>query len=405
MRANLTEVGPSGLIYSLGLLLGLLGIFFSPFVLSLGTAFMLISLLISYRDIKAVSWQVWIIYLFPVLLVLTDLFRYTDPTTVNQKLLLAFGFTCMGIASIVQSKRITSIKPMLFVAVLAVVLIIDIVSVWNYLANKEEIDQLLLQSKSIEIFGGLHHIHFGIINAICICILCFHILIEKKWRTFLSITAAIVLVICFHILSSRTGLVAFYSSVLVVLGLYTVKEKAYKQGIIGLIVVVAVNIAAYNLSSSFRSKLANSVEDVESWDSPEAVNYKSMGMRLEAYKICLEMIKDKPLFGFGASKAMPQMQVYYESTNSALYKENRIGPHNQFLEYGIKYGALGMLFLLIFFLYWLKASLKPLNYFVLLLVLLLAVSMQFESLLERQVSIYLTAVVFPLIKGKELGEY
>ena len=401
MHAKLKETDASGLLYSAGLFIGVIGVFFSPFLLSMATAAMLVYILLSFKEVKLVSKKVLLLYTFPILLVLTDYLRNSDPNAVNQKLLLALGFSIMGIASIIQSKKIDSLKVLIFSMILLVVLFIDIRSVWDYLLNKDEIDQLLLQSKSIEIYGGLHHIHFGIINAICICVLSYHLLTNKKWRTFLNIAITLVLIICFHILSSRTGLVALYFSVIAVLGLYSIKEKAYMTGLIGLALVIAINIAAYNLSSSFRSKLANSVEDIESWDSPEAINYKSMGMRLEAYKVSLLMLKDKPLIGFGAAEASAQMQAYYESSHTALYKENRVGPHNQFLEYGIKYGLVGVIFLAVFFIYWLSMSFKPMNYYLLLLVLLLFISMQFESLMERQVSIFFTAILFPLIKGKD----
>ena len=122
-------------------------------------------------------------------------------------------------------------------------------------------------------------------------------------------------------------------------------------------------------------------------------------MRLEAYKMCLHVLSEDPMSGVGSDHMEHRIQKAYVQTNSSLFNENRIGPHNQFLEYGVKYGLLGIVYLIIFFGYYLIEAMKNRNYAILALVLLLLISAQFESLLERQVSIFLIAGILPMAEN------
>ena len=140
--------------------------------------------------------------------------------------------------------------------------------------------------------------------------------------------------------------------------------------------------------------MLNSIEDVQSWGNPEEINYKSMAMRIEAYKVGWQVILQNPI-GVGADAMNQSIQETYESNKSVLYKENRKDPHNQFLEFGVKYGWIGILALLFFF-YQLLILTKQSWFPVLGLVTLLFVAMQFESLLERQASIYTIGLFMPL---------
>ena len=119
-----------------------------------------------------------------------------------------------------------------------------------------------------------------------------------------------------------------------------------------------------------------------------------MAMRIEAYKVGWQVILQNPI-GVGADAMNQSIQKTYESNKSVLYKENRKDPHNQFLEFGVKYGWIGILALLFFF-YQLLILTKQSWFPVLGLVTLLFVAMQFESLLERQASIYTIGLFMPL---------
>lgn len=394
MPDNHSKINTSDLVYIFGFSLSYLGLFFSPFIASLGTALFLVSIVLNRTGIRKLTKEL-LLFSIPLVFILFDYLRTENYAVVSNKLLLSVGFLVIGVATLLASKSLKNYSRPLFVFALSILLIINILSVSNYFMHKEELDVLLLQSKSIPIIGGMHHIHFGIINALSIVFLLYYLVFGKPYSKRLLVVISVVLVFCFHVLSSRTGLVSLYAALALVVFIYALKEKAYKQSIITFIVLILVNVLAYNLSSSFRNKLANSVEDIESWSGEESINYKSMGMRLEAYKVSIHIMKKYPWFGVGSGNSHGKMQDAYLELNTSLYPENRIGPHNQFLEYGMKYGIWGLLFVLVFFIYWMLKSLFPLNYGLLCVVLVLFFSSQFESLFERQVSVFILAFTLP----------
>jgi O-antigen ligase len=177
---------------------------------------------------------------------------------------------------------------------------------------------------------------------------------------------------------------------------YAIQSKRIKPLIYGVIILFGTLGITYGLSSSFRAKVANSVEDFESWGQSDKINYKSMAMRIEAYKNCLHLISDNPLFGVGADKMESRMATEYNNMNTTLYLENRIGPHNQFLEFGVKYGVLGIVLLVWYLFTLVNDSGKPI---LIIVVFILIVSLLFESLLERQMSIYFMALFAELARS------
>ena len=140
--------------------------------------------------------------------------------------------------------------------------------------------------------------------------------------------------------------------------------------------------------------MANSIEDINSWGEGDEINHKSMAMRIEAYKMSVAVLIENPL-GVGAAAQDQILQEMYEKKNTLLYKENRVGPHNQLLEFGVKYGWIGIIGIFVFYLGWLRLLPNTSAFFWGVVVVFL-VSMQFESLFERQASIYFSMTLLPL---------
>ena len=124
------------------------------------------------------------------------------------------------------------------------------------------------------------------------------------------------------------------------------------------------------------------------------MNHKSMAMRIEGYKAAAYTIKHNPL-GVGVNNLDRKMEQGYNAIHSPLWSENRKRPHNQFLEYGVSFGWLGMLAIVYFVVVLFKfAQQRHYTYFGFMVLLLVA--FQFESLLERQTSLYFLGIFIPL---------
>lgn len=386
-REKLQRLNPK--LFLLFAILGFSALWYSPFLVSICTG---VLTLLSLPNLKLI-WQqnkslvsvMVCFFLFGIL----DVIRNNSEGIAVAKLGLLVGFVFVLLSAFYYFRYKPKYAVWFVFSISAIVLIINIIAVGNYLLNKAMYDALLLQSKSIPILN-MHHIHFGVINAITLFLLFgvlrFHTKSTKLKNTFYPIL--IIIFICFHILSSRTGIIAFYGGALVSLLIYAIYNKQFKVVLLGgLLISISFGTASI-FSTSFKNKISNSIEDFKSIQTGgEEINFKSMAMRLEASKMCIELIKENPVIGVGAAKQDLALQQIYIKQNTALIPINRVGPHNQWLEFGVKYGVSAIILLLVFFILMvLPFDARGSLFYGFLTVI--CISMLFESLLERQASIY-----------------
>jgi O-antigen ligase len=375
-------------------LVGFAALWFSPFLVSVSTAAMALLAIPSYKSIWREYRNVVLSLLLILVLSALDMLRKGDDASIASAkfgLLIGLFFLLLSAVYFFQHNKKNAVVFILFSSL--IVLIVNVLAVGNYFLYKTYYDELLLQSKSIPVLN-MHHIHFGIINASVI--FCLFGVLHKKlvdnWKMTVSWIALALIFICFHILSSRTGVLAFYSGAMLALLGYSLYTKAYKILFFGLVLGALSILVAASVSTSFNNKISNSVEDYQSIiKGGKEINFKSMAMRLEANKMCLQIIADHPFIGVGASNQDTEMQKMYSKHGTLLLEENRVGPHNQFLEFGVKYGVIGIVSIVVLLLIFVLPY-KQNAYLFYGFICLLFISMLFESLLERQASIYFTSL-------------
>lgn len=379
------------------LLLGFISLWLSPFLVSLTTGLSLIYVIANYNYFLIHnSLKITYIAIAVFLLSLGDILLngYTTITFSKSLLLLGFVFILASSFMLFSHKKNSLINFTLIIS--SVVSLVNIFAITNYLLKKDFYDALLLQSKSIPI-PNMHHIHFGIINA-CIIALLLGLLITKSFKDKIQFNLAICLllisVVSFHILSSRTGLLSFYVGILVSMIWYTIQKKSFKAMFLGILIIILSLSMSFYFSDSFRNKIQNSIEDYNSWGKGDEINFKSMAMRMEASKMCIQIIGEYPL-GVGAEAQEQVLQATYVKENTPLDMENRVGPHNQFLDFGVKYGWIGMILLFLFFIY-LIPIIRESSFPMIAIVGIIFTSLFFESLLERQTSIFIFSLFIPL---------
>ena len=393
-------------IFLISSFVGFTALWYSPAIVSIATVLCGILFFYKWRFLKNtlnkhISYSTILILLLGV----TDLSFHYDNPIVSAKALLLAGMLFVLFASLVTFERVRSVKTLIhyFIAVLIVVCVVNVISVAGYLADKAYLDQMLLQSKSIPI-PNMHHIHFGIINGFCILGI-IGVLVSFALDNKLQIVVyvlGIILLISFHILSSRTGLLAFYTGGITALLIYAYHRKQYKILLYGFLGLGITLFTAFQVSTSLQNKVSNSIEDMNSWGKGDEINHKSMAMRMEAYKMSAYLLFVNP-FGVGSANQNEAMQNMYIEQETVLYEENRVGPHNQALEFGVKYGWIGVFSIVYFLIAWFSV-LRGTNAFFYGIFALFLVSLQFESLLERQASIYFSmlflALFFRLFRKK-----
>mgnify|MGYP000518615642 CR=1 FL=1 len=259
----------------------------------------------------------------------------------------------------------------------------------NYLLNMDEINPLLLQSKHVPIIADVHHIYFGLFLAVS-TILTFWLFTsslgkDRQWW----MLVLLIQFLSMHLLSSRTGLIAFYAAVYLMALIYLVRLKKVRYRLYILTGLILLPLMAVFLSPSLRHKISNTREDIEAAEQGgDDINFKSFAMRMEAWKMCVHIIKAHPFTGVGASELEKEMAAMYTQQNTVLIEENRVGPHNQILESTVAHGFLGGLTVMALFLVPFGYR-EKLNIIFIGIWAVLGTSVLVESLFERQLGLIL----------------
>lgn len=132
----------------------------------------------------------------------------------------------------------------------------------------------------------------------------------------------------------RTGYLSLALNVLVVV-VFMVKGR---QRWMWLAASVLAAILAFSLSSNLKDRIELAVQEYKASDRKEL---SSVGQRVEFTKKSIELMKERPLFGFGTGSYPTEFCRVAESKEWC--EAGKFHPHNQFLAFGVQLGITGML--------------------------------------------------------------
>lgn len=276
-----------------------------------------------------------------------------------------------------------------------------IVSVYNYFSNKTLFDQLILESKPLPIeFGyGIYHIQFSVVLACSILIGFYYLLANfnktKNNLSYYTIGAlTFINFLSLHILSARTGLLACYVGIIVIVFTWLRKanKSIFKYAIVAMIVLPFL---AYFGSKSLQNRVTNTIADLKVVMQKADPNDYSFAMRVEAWKNASNLISQYPLTGVGVGDADSALFNNFEIVNPKIVKENRKNPHFQLLESGVQSGLFAMLFYLSIIVFGVVITLRK-KALVSAIIILLFIASCFESILESQASVAAFCLFIPL---------
>ena len=116
-------------------------------------------------------------------------------------------------------------------------------------------------------------------------------------------------------------------------------------------------------------------------------NMKSLAKRIEFGNAAFTIIKEHPLFGVGTGNWKQAFADAYHKNKSLLAPEEYASAHNQYLNYLVKFGILGFLWIMLAWIYPLFLTHKQRFYPALMLVLILGLSNFSDSNLEAHMGI------------------
>lgn len=138
----------------------------------------------------------------------------------------------------------------------------------------------------------------------------------------------------------RTGYLSLAAVLAVFIAFYIPPRQRWQW----LIAALLAGLALFYFSDTFRGRINQAATEFQNRDANQPT---SVGQRVEFFRKSVELIKERPLAGWGTG-AYPK-----EFCRIALTEEwcmlGKFHPHNQFLAFGVQLGLLGILGYLTFF--------------------------------------------------------
>lgn len=272
--------------------------------------------------------------------------------------------------------------------------VIGLLSVQNYLINHSEINKLILQSKPIPIVGGTMHIYFSLMLAVSI-FFCGYL-----WRYFKQnqkTSGQIFWALCFtanfvslHLLAARTGLLAFYLTLFIVVLVFGIRARKYLLTIGLLFTGFVISTLLVSFLPSLHNRFENTLDDLNRYRHGEYIGYFSISARFETWKASTDLIKEKPLIGQGLGGVENGLLKQYDINQSRLMGDDKLRScHNQYLETAVATGLPSLLLLVCLIITSLTGVDDKVKFLNLAFILIIASAFLVESLLERQAGISL----------------
>ena len=137
---------------------------------------------------------------------------------------------------------------------------------------------------------------------------------------------------------------------------FFVKRLAAKKiflisAILGIISIIFLLTFPYTLEK-FQKKTFNQMDMIgklDLIDQPEEKIYNSLVTRLTVWSVVFDMSTKKPITGYGYTNCYALLFQEYKESNQRFLLKHKFKVHNQFLDYLLKFGFSGIIFLIIFF--------------------------------------------------------
>lgn len=198
----------------------------------------------------------------------------------------------------------------------------------------------------------------------------------------------IVFIVSLALLSSRIIIIPFILIIVFILPFFLKKRILVIYGIILLLVGSAM---VYLISNStafqerFKTDTLRELNIIPSEDKLftfESITKSNDATRAERWKCAVELIREKPLIGYGTGdekKKLEEKYIKYKLTNSSV---NNFDSHNQYLAFMIKSGVFGLIAYLILLGLSLFMAIKKRNYFQLCFIVIISITSLTENILE-----------------------
>ena len=116
-------------------------------------------------------------------------------------------------------------------------------------------------------------------------------------------------------------------------------------------------------------------------------NINSMDLRMAILTVGAKLFKESPIIGYGTGDIKDVLINGYKKENFIKGYDRKYNAHNQFLQFLLAFGLIGMIIFLIILIYPLLYAFFQKNYLYVYLILMLCFNFLFESMLETKAGV------------------
>ncbi|HSU27117.1 MAG TPA: O-antigen ligase family protein [Chitinophagaceae bacterium] len=219
-------------------------------------------------------------------------------------------------------------------------------SIWSlaqYLGNMAAVHEEYLKAKTLLSPHDIDRVRFGWMISVSI-LLCSWLGIQKR-KTFplfsiILLVNAVLLIIFLHVLAVRTGLLSFYSMVLIsaIWLAFRGRRTAW-----ALLIIVALPILAYKVFPTFHNRVRYFLYEMPYFKNASYLPGANDAVRVISIKAGWAVFNQHPVTGVGFGDISKQVSDWYEKNYPQMLAQDRIEPSSQWILYGDGCGWLGFL--------------------------------------------------------------
>jgi len=269
-------------------------------------------------------------------------------------------------------------------------------SLFQFVTHKEAIIQSYLVAKVMPTIMDDDHIRFSWFVELSMILLGWQLYINSNKREKMGGIAMILLLTAYlHFLASKTGLLCFYTSILLAVCYLLLQQN---KRVIGLGLVVAlllIAFTAYEVFPTLHNRIQYVRYDFSNYTGGKFENGSSDGARILSMKAGYQIALQHPIRGVGFGDLKKYINEWHNSYHATSLAYERFNPTNEWLIYAAASGWLGMLLFSIGLIA-LLSILSTKNIFSICLLASLLLPLITDDSLEGQYGVAVFSMVFSL---------
>jgi len=218
-------------------------------------------------------------------------------------------------------------------------------SLYYYINDAEAINEGYLSARSLITPLQNDHVRFSWLVNIAIILSAWYYFKGRKVQAGSAIIFFLIatgFIIFLHILAARTGLIAFYISLLL-LSWFSLKRISAKFAIGFLILLISLPLIAYALVPSFRNRVKYLKYDFGFFKHAGYHPSTTDAVRIISMNAGGEIMLQHPMCGVGFGDIHHETEEWYNKEYPTMLNEDKILPSSEWLIYGAACGIAGLL--------------------------------------------------------------